>query len=68
MDGITVWVHKETTESVNQQKPFKLPGFKLSSGICCPTYESGIQLTKQELLRIANAMDETDTLQISYEL
>jgi hypothetical protein len=68
-DGIAAIVRKETTKSVNQQKDFNLPGFKLKRGMGYHGTDfnnnKAISFSKQDLLRIANAMDDTDDLWIS---
>lgn len=69
IDDIAVYVRKETTTSINQQKPFKLIGFELEGGLNYhgDTFNNNeaIEFSKEDLLRIANAMDDTDTLQIA---
>lgn len=68
-DRIAVYIKKETTSSINQQKPFKLPGFRLKRGMSYHGSDfnnnKAISFDKQDLLRIANAMDDTDSLQIA---
>lgn len=66
-DGMAVVVRKETCTHY-PQRPFKLPGFELEDGLSYHSSEFnnnlGIKFSKQDLLRIANAMDETDELHI----
>lgn len=66
---MAVFVNKGITSSINQQRPFRLPGFKLKGGLGYHGSEFNnnyaISFSKEDLLRIANAMDETDTLQIA---
>lgn len=69
VDDIAVYVKKEPTASINQQKPFKLPGFNLKKGMGYHGSDfnnnRAVEFSKQDLLRIANAMDDTDSLQIA---
>ena len=69
VDGIAVIVRKQNTKSVNQQKDFILPGFELKRGMGYHGSDfnnnKAINFSKQDLLRIANAMDDTDDLWIS---
>lgn len=69
-EDLAVHVVKETTQSVNQQKPFKLEGFKVKSGMHLHSDKyncnSSVAFSKQDLLRIAHAMDDTDRLQVDY--
>ena len=67
--SMAVYIKKETTSSINQQIPFKLLGFRLQLGLGYHgskfNNNRAIKFSKQELLRIAHAMDETDSLQIA---
>ena len=64
-----LYIRKNWTTDGSMQHPINLNGLKFKgginssgSGICT---HGGFQLTKQDLLRIANAMDETDTFVLS---
>lgn len=64
-----LYIRKNWTMDGSIQHPINLKGLKFkgginSSGSGIDTY-GGFQLTKQDLLMIANAMDETDTLVLS---
>lgn len=67
---VAAFIKKETTKSINQQKPFRLPGFKLKGAMGYHGSDFncnyGVSFNKEDLLRIANAMDDTDTLHIVY--
>jgi hypothetical protein len=67
---LAVHVHKQWTGSSNEQKPFRLEGFRLKSGMHLHSEDyncnSSVGFSKQDLLRIANAMDDTDIFQVDY--
>lgn len=66
-DKLAIVVRKQTCTHY-PQKDFKLPGFKLKSGMGYHGSEFnnnyGVKFSKQDLLRIANEMDITDELHV----
>lgn len=66
---LALYVRKESSESINQQKEFRVPGLEPSRGLSYHGSDfnnnDSFELTKQQLLQIAHAMDDTDTLQIA---
>lgn len=68
-DGLSVVVVKDFGASINQQKDFKLDGFRLKRGLSYHgsnfNNNNSISFSKQDLLRIANEMDDTNELWIS---
>jgi hypothetical protein len=67
-DNILIVVRKPL--SIIPKRDFKLFGFQLSGGVhTCGgnvTVNESVSLSKQDLLRIANEMDNDDILLISY--
>lgn len=67
--SLAVYIYKDSTCSINQQKPCKLPGFKLKGS---GSYHGsdfnnndGCAFSKQDLIYLISIMDDTDMLKIA---